>query len=541
MGVTIETKEPQETGQPVGLDSGRMLSATLLVMVFFILSRVTGLTREIILGDRFGTSAAYDAYLAAFRVPDLLFQLVAGGALGSAFLPIFAGFWLQTDKRNAWLLFSRVLNLVVLVLVGLAALAAIFAEPLVRYGLAPGFGPEQARVTAELMRVMLFGTVLFGASGLVMGALNATQHFISPAAAPVLYNLAIIAAAYWLGPTMGVYGLALGVVAGSLAHLLVQIPALIRRGVRYTPAISTTDPAVRQVAKLMGPRILGLFFVQMQFIVNTILASGLSAGSLSALNYAMLLMLLPQGVIGQAVATVAFPTFSAQAAAGQFDLLRRTFERTLRMVFFLVAPATLGLLVLRRPTISILFEHGAFDTASMILVAYGLQFYLVGLIAHSLLEIVVRGFYALQNTWIPVTVGIVAMSGNIALSFLFVGRLSFGGLALANSVATTAETVLLVWLISQRMGGLHWGSLATSAVRTLIAALVMAAAVWAWGRWVYVNVYREDQLTMTDDWLTAIGGILLATLLYGSISWLLRSEELQLLVTAARSRLQRRA
>ena len=516
MGVTVETKEPQETGQPVGLDSGRMLSATLLVMVFFILSRVTGLTREIILGDRFGTSAAYDAYLAAFRVPDLLFQLVAGGALGSAFLPIFAAYWLHTDKRDAWLLFSRVLNLVVLVLVGMAALAVIFAEPLVRYGLAPGFGPEQARVTAELMRVMLFGTVLFGASGLVMGALNATQHFLSPAAAPVLYNLAIIAAAYWLGPTMGVYGLALGVVVGSLAHLLVQLPALIRRGVRYTPALSMTDPAVRQVAKLMGPRILGLFFVQMQFIVNTILASGLSAGSLSALNYAMLLMLLPQGVIAQAVATVAFPTFSAQAAAGQFDLLRR-------------------------PTISILFEHGAFDTASMILVAYGLQFYLVGLIAHSLLEIVVRGFYALQNTWIPVTVGIVAMSGNIALSFLFVGRLSFGGLALANSVATTAETVLLVWLISQRMGGLHWGSLATSAVRTLIAALVMAAAVWAWGRWVYVNVYREDQLTMTDDWLTAIGGILLATLLYGSISWLLRSEELQLLVTAARSRLQRRA
>jgi putative peptidoglycan lipid II flippase len=539
MRATAESKQPEENTPPVGLDSGRMLSATLLVMVFFVLSRATGLLREVVLSNRFGTSAAYDAYLAAFRVPDMLFQLVAGGALGSAFLPVFAAFWLKQDKREAWLLFSRVLNLVVLVLVGMAALAALFAEPIVRYLLAPGFSPEQASVTAELMRVMLFGTVVFGASGLVMGALNATQHFVTPAAAPVLYNVAIIAAAYWLGPTLGVRGLALGVVAGSIAHLLVQIPALMRRGVRYTPTLSFADPAVRQVAKLMGPRVLGLFFVQMHFVVNTILASGLVAGSLSALNYAWLLMLLPQGIIAQAIATVAFPTFSAQAAAGQFDLLRRTFERTLRVVFFLVTPAALALLVLRRPTISILFEHGAFDTESMILVAYGLQFYLLGLVAHSLLEIVVRGFYALQNTWIPVTVGVVAMSANVALSFAFVGRLSFGGLALANSVATTAETVLLIWLISRRMGSLHWGSLARSAARTLAAALVMAAAVWAWGRWVYVNVYLREHPALNDDWLTAIGGALLAVLLYAGVGWLLRSAELRLLTDAARARLRR--
>jgi putative peptidoglycan lipid II flippase len=539
MRATVESKQSEESTPPVGLDSGRMVSATLLVMLFFVLSRATGLLREVVLSDRFGTSAAYDAYLAAFRVPDMLFQLVAGGALGSAFLPVFAAFWLKQDKRDAWLLFSRVLNLVVLVLVGMAALAALFAEPIVRYLLAPGFSPEQALVTAELMRVMLFGTVVFGASGLVMGALNATQHFVTPAAAPVLYNVAIIAAAYWLGPTWGVRGLALGVVAGSIAHLLVQIPALVRRGVRYTPALSFADPAVRQVAKLMGPRVLGLLFVQMHFVVNTILASGLVAGSLSALNYAWLLMLLPQGIIAQAIATVAFPTFSAQAAAGQFDLLRRTFERTLRVVFFLVTPAAFALLVLRRPTISILFEHGAFDTESMILVAYGLQFYLLGLVAHSLLEIVVRGFYALQNTWIPVTVGVVAMSANVALSFAFVGRLSFGGLALANSVATTAETVLLIWLISRRMGGLHWRSLAVSALRTLAAALAMAAVVWAWGRWVYVNVYLGEQPALNDDWLTAIGGALLAVLLYAGVAWLLRSAELRMLVDAVRARLRR--
>ncbi len=228
------------------------------------------------------------------------------------------------------------------------------------------------------MRVMLFSTVAFGASGLIMGALNATQHFVAPAAAPVLYNLAIIGGAYFLAPTFGVYGLVIGVVAGSLAHLLVQIPVLLRKGYTYRASLSVTDPGVRKVALLMGPRVLGLFFVQMHFLVNTILASMLATGSLSALNYAWLLMLLPQGIIAQGIATVVFPTFSAQVAAGQITAFRRMLERTLRVVVFLVLPATLTLLVLRRPTISILLERGAFDTESMILVAYGLQFYVAG-------------------------------------------------------------------------------------------------------------------------------------------------------------------
>lgn len=238
-----------------------MAGAALLVMLFFVLSRLSGLAREIVIGAQFGTSAQYDAYLAAFRIPDLLFQLAAGGALGSAFIPVFSAYWLKEDKREAWLLFSRVLNLIVLVLVSLSVMAAIFAEPIVRNILAPGFSTEQQALTAALMRVMLIGTVVFGASGLVMGALNATQHFLAPAAAPVLYNLAIIAAAFALAPIYGVYGLAIGVVVGSLAHLIVQAPVLVRKGYRAQAVFSLTDPGVRKVALLMGPRVLGLFFL----------------------------------------------------------------------------------------------------------------------------------------------------------------------------------------------------------------------------------------------------------------------------------------
>ncbi|GIK73934.1 MAG: lipid II flippase MurJ [Chloroflexota bacterium] len=514
-----------------------MAGAALLVMLFFVLSRLSGLAREIVIGAQFGTSAQYDAYLAAFRIPDLLFQLAAGGALGSAFIPVFSAYWLKEDKREAWLLFSRVLNLIVLVLVSLSVMAAIFAEPIVRNILAPGFSTEQQALTAALMRVMLIGTVVFGASGLVMGALNATQHFLAPAAAPVLYNLAIIAAAFALAPIYGVYGLAIGVVVGSLAHLIVQAPVLVRKGYRAQAVFSLTDPGVRKVALLMGPRVLGLFFVQLHFLVNTILASGLGAGALSALNYAWLLMLLPQGIIAQGIATVVFPTFSAQMAAGQIDAFRRTIERSLRVVVFLVAPSAGLLFALRRPTISILLERGAFDTESMILVAYGLQFYVIGLIFHSMLEIVVRGFYATQDTWTPVSVGVLAMTGNIILSFLLVGHLSFGGLALANSLATLVETIVLLWLFSRRLpSGLGWQTLLPAMLKTLAATAAMTMTAWAWGRWVYENVYQSGQMAVNDDWLTILVGAPLALLIYLLVHWLLRSEEITLTIALLRRR-----
>ena len=530
MEKTVEPRAVQ-----VGLDGRRMLRAALVVMLFFVLSRFTGILREVILSDRFGTSAAYDAYLAAFRVPDLLFQLVAGGALGSAFLPVFAGLWLKEDKGEAWLLFSRVLNLVTLALIVLAALAAAAAEPIVRFILAPGFDPTQQALTATLMRGMLFGTVVFGASGLVMGALNATQHFVAPAAAPVLYNLAIILAAWFLAPSMGIYGLVAGVVAGSLAHLLVQLPVLWRKGVIYSGSLSMADPAVRTVLKLMGPRVLGLFFVQMHFLVNTILASGLATGSLSALNYAFLLMLLPQGIIAQAIATAAFPTFSAQYAAGEPDLLRRTVSQTLRTVIFLSVPAAAMLFVLGQSTVGVLFEHGEFTQQSTDLVVFALQFYLIGLIAHSALEIIVRAFYAVQNTWTPVVVGIAAMVANIGLSLLLVRPLSFGGLALANSIATTLEMLVLLWLLQRRLHGIHGRSILATALRSTAAAACMAGFLLLWVQWSPAVLPG----VAADDWLTTVGGILLGFAVYAAASYALRSEELALVLEMVRRRVRR--
>ncbi len=511
----------------------RVASAALLVMVFYLLSRVTGLVREVIVGAQFGTSAGYDAYLAAFRVPDTLFQLIAGGALGSAFVPVFSQFWVKGETAGAWLLFSRVLNLVTVVLICAAGVAAVFALPLVERVIAPGFSPEQQQLTANLMRLMLVSTVLFGISGLVMGALNAMQHFLWPAVAPTVYNLAIIAGAWLLGERLGVYGVAIGVVVGALGHLLVQLPDLFRAGARYSRSWAPRDPAVSEVARLMAPRVLGLFFVQMHFLINTILASGLDTGSLSSLNYAWLLMLLPLGIFAQSVATAAFPTFSAQVAAGQTAEMRHTFGQALRTVLFVELPAATGLFIFGAALVGVLLERGAFTEESTLMVAYALQFYAIGLAAHGALEIVVRAFYALHDTWTPVVAGIATMVLNIVLSLLLIGPLSFGGLALSSSLAVIIETLLLLFFLQRRMGGIEGRQLLAAVARAGVACIGMGMLLW-------LIASRLPLLSSElGEWLAVLLGILAAASVYIAISWLLRSPELQIATTPILRRLRR--
>ena len=530
------------------LDSKAIAGAATLVMLLFILSRGTGLLREMIIGARFGTAADLDAYLAAFRIPDLLFQLVAGGALGSAFIPTFAAAWTEGSQQQAWLLFSRVLNLLTLFLVILCGLAMLFAEPLVAGVIAPGFPVEQQRLTASLMRWMLASTVVFGASGLIMGALNAVQHFLLPAVAPVLYNCAIIIGAWLLAPVLGIHGLVIGVAAGSVLHLLVQLPALLRQLVRYRFSFRIGDAQVREVARLMGPRVLGLLFVQLNFLVNTVLASGLPDGSLSALNYAWLLMLLPQGIFAQAVATVAFPTFSAQAAAGNRAQLLETLTGLLRLVLFLSIPAAFLLYVLDEPLIELLFQRGRFDAASTQAVAFALRFFALGLVAHAVVEIVVRVFYALHDTATPVVAGVATVALNILLSLALIGRLSFGGLALANSIATALEMLVLLILLARKvrapsqepghtttLQGLPVRQLLKSGARSLLASAVMAGAL----------IFGLELLPggsavfgIPTGWIAAVVGAGLGVLIYLLASYLLGGAEIRQLAALARRRAQ---
>jgi putative peptidoglycan lipid II flippase len=511
----------KDATQTDGAAKAQIARAAGLVMLLFVVSRALGLLRQMVISHQFGTSGELDAYLAAFRLPDILFQLVAGGALASAFIPTFSAYLARGNKPDAWRLASAIINLVLILTIALGLLGILLAPWLVSTVIAPGFSSEQQALTVELMRLMLITPVIFGVSGVVMGILHSFQHFLLPALAPAIYNLGIIAGAVFLAPAMGVKGLAWGVVLGSLGHLLIQVPGLVRYHLRYTLALGLRTAGVHEVARLMLPRVIGLAAVQVNFLVNTILASALTAGSLSALSFAWLLMLLPQGVFAQAVATAAFPTFSEQAAKGLRDEMRSTLGATLRAVLYLSIPAAAGLVVLRVPLVQLLFERGAFGQASTQMVAWALGLYALGLPAHSVVEIVVRAFYALHDTKTPVGVGIATMALNVVLSLVFIaafekwGWLPLGGLALSNTLATTVEAVVLLVLIRSRLRGLEGRQLATLLARAGLAAALMAIAL---GGLVWF-------LAGYSAWLVGALGIVVGLAIYGAATVLLGAPE----------------
>ena len=502
---------------------GQIAKAATLVMALFVVSRVLGLARQMVIGALFGTSGDLDAYLAANRISDTVFLIVAGGALGSAFIPTFTDYLAKKDHAGGWRLASSIANLALIVLTVAAGLMAVFAPALVRTVIAPGFTPPQQSLTVSLMRLMLLSPIIFGVSGIVMGALNAHQHFLLPALAPSVYNLSIIGGALVLGPRLGVRGMAVGVVVGAALHLLVQVPGLLRYGAHYVPTLGLDNPSVREVGRLMIPRMLGTAITQLNFVVNNSLASRLGEGAVSAINYAWLLMLLPQGVFAQAVGTAAFPTFAAQAARGELAEMRSTLAATLRVVFSLCLPATVGLLALGRPLVGLLFERGAFEVASTEAVTWALAFYALGLLGHAGLEIVARAFYALHDTFTPVWVGGLAMGLNVALSLTLPGVFGLAGwpphagLALANSVATLLELVALLALIRRRMDGLEGRRTAIAFAKSGLASLAMGAALLGW------------QAALSDAEALALGGggVLLGAVVYAAAVLLLRMEELR--------------
>ena len=500
------------------------------VMAAFILSNLVGLVRQILVTSAFGTTGVIDAFNAASTYPDLIFSLVAGGALASAFVPVLTGFLNKNDRGGAWYLSSAVGNLVFLLLTGISLVSIPLAPQIVHRNLAPDFGPAQQALTVSLMRILLISPVIFGVSGLIMGILNSHQVFIWSALAPSMYWLGMIFGVLFLVPSMGIYGLAWGAVLGAVLHLLIQLPGLFRLPARrYFPTLGLHFPAVREVASLMGPRLLGVAIVQLNFVVNTILATGQPVGSLSAIKYAWAIMTMPQVVIAQSIAIAALPTFSAQVARGELGNMRISLAATLRGVLLLSLPATFGLILLREPLIVLLFQHGEFTAQSTEMVAWALLWYTVGLLGHSVVEIVARAFYALHDTKTPVLVGAVAMSLNLVFSlafsalFTWLGWMPHGGLALANSLATFLEMVGLLVFMRRRLGGLEGKRIITGLAQAGAATLVMSVGLWIWLQYT----------SSLPVWVIVLGGVSLGGLLYVSIVLALGVGEAKALFGAA--------
>ncbi len=507
-------------------------------MMAFVLSNVIGLLRQILVSRVFGTTQQLDAFYAAATFPDLLFNLLAGGALGSAFIPTFTGFLTRNDREDAWKLASSITNLVILVLSLVSSLAVYLAPTLVRHVIfvfKPDLDPALVALTVDLLRIILIAPTIFAVSGLVMGILNAHQKFWMPALAPAFNWIGWILSIFFLVPVLGIRGLAWGYVLGALMHLCVQLPGLLKlEKLEYHFTFGLENPAVREVGRLMAPRLLGVAAVQINFVINAMIASGQAEGSLSAINVARMVMTMPLFVIAQAIATAALPTFSAQVARGEREEMRLSLAATLRGVLLLSIPASLGLILLRQPVTALLFERGQFDARSTSMVSWALLWFSAGLVGHSLVEILSRAFYALHDTKTPVAIGLAAMGLNAVFSFGFAALFGFwgwmphGGLALANSLATALETVMLIIFMRRRLGGIEGGYIIKGTLQYIAASMVMVVSILVW-------LHFTSQSSI---WLQGLGGVLLGSLFYGAGLILLKVSEVQSVFRFLKNRLE---
>jgi len=505
----------------------KLAQGALVVLTGFLLSRLLGAVRNIVIAAHFGAGQDYGAYVAAIALPDLVFQVLVGGAVGSAFIPVFKRYHTVGEDEEAWHLTSAVINIFVLVALGTCLVLAVFARPIMDIWLP---GAEDAAIrdqVASLTRILLISPAIFAASTFCSSVLNSYNRFAIAAMAPLMYNLAIIAAALLLSGPFGIYGLAFGAVVGAVLHLLIQLPFCLRLGMRWRPVIDFRHSGVREVVRLFAPRVLGLGVVQLNQVLSAIvLASFLGVVSISYLNYAWQLIMLPLA-LAMAVGTAVFPTLSEESALENQRGFEQLFLLSLRMILFLTIPASIGLIALGEPLIRLVFEHYRFDDAAAVGVAAAMVFYALGLAGHATVEIVDRVFYARHDTRTPVMAAVLAVGVNLCASLVLMHTgLTFRGLALASSIAALVEAAVLLRFLTVRMPGLRIGMLATPSLRILAASLVMGLPVaWLAGQ---LDPLLRPYGTPGEALLlaTCIGA---GALLYALLSLAFRSDEIQTL------------
>lgn len=455
--------------------------SSLIVAIFFGLDKVLGFVRTTLIARQFGLTYEIDVFNAANNIPDLLSALISGGALGVALIPVLSEYLQQRGRADAWQLFARILNLAFLVTAALAVLIAIFAGPLVRNVIAPGFPPEQFELTIELMRLDLLAILIFSISGLFMAGLQANQHFLLPAMAPGFYDLGQIFGVLVLarpeglslGPLklpaydLGIHGLVYGVIIGALLHLLIQVPGLLRYRFRWVASLGLGTPGVRQVLTLMGPRLLTMFFLQLFFIARDNIASRLGEGAVTALNYGWFIMQVPETMIGTALAIALLPTLAEHMARGQIEAYRDSVNNAIRALLALTLPIAALLAVTLPPLVEVVF---GFDAEGISRVVWATRAYLLGLAGHSLLEIAARSFYARQDARTPLFAAALNALAYIVFAVTLSRWLGAPGIALANSLAFTGEALLLLFLLNRHVPGLL--AVRESLLRALLASLL---------------------------------------------------------------------
>ena len=519
-------------------ETARMTKAAGIVGAATLFSRILGFVRDVIVAWFFGAGLAADAFFVAFRIPNLLRRLFAEGSLTISFIPVFTEHLSRNGQQDAFALARCACWLLSLALAAVAV-AGILLSPLIVKVIAPGFFscPEKFDLTVLLTQIMFPYIFFIGLVALCMGILNALGHFTAPAFAPVLLNLAMISAILLVSPHLEkpAVGLAIGVVAGGVLQLGLQIPFLVRRGFRLAVRGPLYHPAIKRIGVLMTPAVFGAAVYQINIVVGTLLASLLPEGSVSYLYYADRLVQFPLGVFGIALATAVLPTLSRQAAVEDMEGFRSSFAYALKLVFFITIPAMTGLIVLKEPIVRLLFQRGAFDPATTHLTAEALLYYAVGLWAFSAVRIVVSTFYALQDTKTPVKIAIFSLLMNIGLSILLMGPMRHGGLALATSLASVTNLILLLRALKKRLGRIGTRDILGSLVRSTASAAVMGGAIGVVALW-GVPKYAGCTWHLVV-WLS--GSVVAGSLLYGACAFVFRSRELLAMVDTVRRNLRK--
>ncbi len=512
-------------------ENARVAKAAGLVGAATMLSRIFGFIRDMVIAGLFGAGPATDAFFVAFRIPNLLRRLLAEGSLTLSFVPVFTEYLKKKSLREADELASVTFT-VLSALVALVALAGILFSPFIVSVMAPGFAhfPRQYELTVFLNRIMFPYIVFLSLAALCMGVLNSLRHFLAPALSPVVLNIIMIAAALTLRDFFSapITALAVGVLLGGALQLALQWPFLVRLGVRLKPNFRFSHPGLRQMGRLIVPSVLGSAVYQLNIFISTILASLLPRGSVSFLYYADRIVELPLGVFAIAVGTAALPSFSEQAASGDLVRLKRTISFSLRLVLFIAVPATVALIELRLPIISVLFQRGAFTSESARLTADALLCYAVGLWAFSTIRIIDSAFFAIQDRNSPLKVAFLSFLVNAAASAALMFPYKHSGLALATSLASAVNVTVLSFILRKRIGAFLDREFFHSLSRTILASLMM------WGILILVAFllpWQENApLQLKVIFLAVSIGAGLSA--YSLFSYLLKNREMILLLDA---------
>jgi len=516
----------------------KVTKAAALMSVATFISRILGYVKDMLLAVFFGATGLSDTFFVAFRIPNLLRELFAEGSMSSAFIPVLTEYQTKQGMEEAKRL-VRITFTTILIFVGLICLIGIVFAPQIVTIIAPGFlgMPEKFSLTVLLTRMMFPFLLFISLAALVMGALNTRRIFFVPALAPAMLNIAIIVTVLMFAPKMEqpIISVVIGVALGGFIQFAFQLPSFFKNGYSLKPEYDFRHPGLKKMSMLILPATMGMAVAQINIFISTILASYLPEGSITYLYYSMRLIQFPIGIFGVAMGMAVLPILSEHAVRGEFDRLRDDFSFALRMLFFITIPAMVGLIALREPIVNILFQRGKFDYAATIGTAQALLFYSLGIWAIVGTRIVTASFYSMQDTKTPVKIAVIALTTNIILSFVFMGPLKHGGLALANAIASAVNFIVLFSLLRVKLGRLDGRNIVRSFIKISIASSAMGLIGWfiikgdIWCAPERCTLWMESGRTLEKAGILT-GVIVLCIAVYFLIMRLMKSEELRYLM-----------